>query len=235
MSFCPIKEKIEKYQSQYFSQLKQDVAALVVSNFKKHGFFVEFGACDGVHLSNTLLLETRYEWKGILSEPSIKFNSELARNRSATVDKRAVYSVSGQILNFKETDSQLDLSGLASSLPNDNHVKKRRNGTVYEVETVSLSDLLRDHAAPFEIDFLSIDTEGTEYEIIRNFNFQEYQINFITIEHNYIEDYRNKIQNYLEQNDFTRILTSMSEWDDWYISNKVKDKIYEKDIGNSSY
>lgn len=235
MSLCPIKEKIERYQSQYFSQLKQDVAALVISGFKRNGFFVEFGACDGLHLSNTFLLETQYGWKGILSEPSVKFNRELEKSRSAAVDKRAVYSTSGQILSFKETDTQLDLSGLALSLPNDNHVKKRRNGTVYEVETVSLSDLLKDHAAPFEIDFLSIDTEGTEYEIIKNFNFQEYQINFITIEHNYIEDYRKKIQDYLEQNNFTRILTSMSEWDDWYISNKIKDKIYEKDISNSPY
>lgn len=220
MNLDTIKDKIQNYSYEYYSQLKQDVAALVISNFKNNGFFVEFGACDGLHLSNTLLLEKKYNWKGILAEPSKKYNKELQKNRSVIIDTRAVYSHSGEILSFKETDNQLDLSGLELFFADDNHTKKRKAGTIYEIDTISLMDLLSEHSSPKEIDFLSIDTEGTEFHILENFNFDLYQINFLTVEHNYIDYKREEIRNLMEKNNYTRILKDISQWDDWYVSNK---------------
>lgn len=220
MNLDTIKDKIQNYSYEYYSQLKQDVAALVISNFKNNGFFVEFGACDGLHLSNTLLLEKKYNWKGILAEPSKKYNKELQKNRSVIIDTRAVYSHSGEILSFKETDNQLDLSGLELFFADDNHTKKRKAGTIYEIDTISLMDLLSEHSSPKEIDFLSIDTEGTEFHILENFNFDLYQINFLTVEHNYIDHKREEIRNLMEKNNYTRILKDISQWDDWYVSNK---------------
>ena len=44
---------------------------------KKNGFFVEFGACDGLHFSNTLLLEKSFGWKGILAEPNRAYQKKL--------------------------------------------------------------------------------------------------------------------------------------------------------------
>jgi FkbM family methyltransferase len=225
MNLFYIKEQIQNYEHEFFSQLKQDVAALVFSNYKSNGFFVEFGACDGLHLSNTLLLEKKYNWKGILAEPSKQFNKKLKKNRSSIIDTRAVYSHSGEILKFKETNNQLDLSGLELFFADDNHTKKRKTGTIYNVDTVSLSDLLSEHSSPKQIDFLSIDTEGTELNILKNFNFDLYQINFLTVEHNFISKNREDIREILEKNNFTRILTDISEWDDWYVSNDIKESL----------
>jgi hypothetical protein len=50
------------------------------------------------------------------------------------------------------------------------------------VETITLADLLRYHSAPREIDFLSIDVEGAEYDILSGFPFEEYKFNFIVVE-----------------------------------------------------
>ena len=51
------------------SQINQDIFVLYTLNWKRNGFFVEFGATDGMDLSNTYLLEKDFGWRGILSEP----------------------------------------------------------------------------------------------------------------------------------------------------------------------
>lgn len=52
------------------SQLRQDLFVLTELNFKQNGYFVEFGATNGVDLSNTYLLEKEFNWSGILAEPA---------------------------------------------------------------------------------------------------------------------------------------------------------------------
>ncbi|MEL6721375.1 MAG: hypothetical protein AAFP82_21930 [Bacteroidota bacterium] len=63
------------------AQLKQDLFVLSQLNFKKEGYFVEFGATDGVQLSNTYLLEKSFAWKGILAEPARCWQEQLQQNK----------------------------------------------------------------------------------------------------------------------------------------------------------
>jgi FkbM family methyltransferase len=208
--------EVKNFPGKSHAQLAQDILALVLSNYKKNGFFVEFGACDGYHLSNTLILEKEYAWSGILAEPAKNYHQDLLKNRNCSIDFRAVYNTSKKILNFKETD-QSDLSGIEDHFQIDNHLLKRQAGNNYQVETISLNDLLLEHSSPNIIDYMSIDTEGSEFEILKNFNFDRYKIRFISIEHNFIEESRNKIKDLLEKNNYQRILTKWSQFDDWYV------------------
>ena len=66
-------------------QLLQDLWALWVSRQKKGGYFVEFGAASGVHLSNTWLLEKKMGWSGLLAEPNPVFLGSLRKNRTSTI------------------------------------------------------------------------------------------------------------------------------------------------------
>lgn len=197
------------------AQLKQDLFVLMETNFKKEGFFVEFGATDGVSLSNTFLLEKEFAWKGILAEPGKIWHESLNENRNCFIETDCVWSTSGERLIFKEVPLA-SLSTVEGFGENDNHTKSRSTGKTYEVDSISLNDLLKRYNAPLEIDYLSVDTEGTEYLILDHFNFNKYKIKIITVEHNYTP-IREKIYGLLSEKGYKRIHEEFSQFDDWYI------------------
>lgn len=195
------------------SQLQQDLLALFIAD--KPGFFVEFGATDGVLRSNSFLLESQFGWTGILAEPAKVWHKNLKDNRSCTIDFRCVSGFSDEDRTFVEVDGA-EYSTLAEYVDSDNHGPDRVNAKSYSVRTVSLMDLLECHSAPEFIEYLSIDTEGSELEIITHFNFSKYKFGLITIEHNFSTN-RDQICAILMKNGYQRILENVSQFDDWYI------------------
>ena len=202
------------------SQLLQDVFALSQNSFKQGGFFVEFGSTDGVELSNSYLLEKHFGWTGILAEPAKCWHESLRQNRSAVIDTSCVWSKTGAILEFQEVEfgdgHDPSLSTLRQFVKSDRHKKSRGKSTSYAVETVSLEDLLIRHKAPRRIDYLSIDTEGSEFEILATFDFTAFEVGVISCEHNYTAN-RERIHRLLSANGFVRVLVEFSKFDDWYV------------------
>lgn len=157
------------------AQILQDVVAAEYFNYKKNGYFVEFGGADGKYLSNTYLLEKLLGWSGIIAEPAWGWHQDLQSNRSCKISHDIVSEVSDQIINFEE-DQDLTLSAVSKSVIN-NSVKS------YGVNTTTLKDLLEQFEAPETIDFLSIDVEGHELEVLKSFEELSYKFNFIMCEH----------------------------------------------------
>jgi FkbM family methyltransferase len=214
--------KFNKCSAASRSQLGQDLFVLDKLNFASKGFFVEFGVCDGIMLSNTFMLEKVFNWSGIVCEPSNTYQDALKRNRHCHIESKCVFSESGKNLHFTETKLG-ELSFLNDYRPNDQflsnneYTMERMNGKTYKVKTISLNDLLKKYNCPRIFDYLSIDTEGTEYEIIKNLNFDMFSPKIITIEHNYNEVERSKIYNLLTKHNYSRVLEEVSCWDDWYV------------------
>lgn len=205
------------------SQLGQDLWVLEKTGYKQHGFFVEFGATDGVLLSNTYLLETEFEWKGICAEPNPTFFSDLKQNRNCIVSDACIGPSTGEIVEFVYADA---FGGMLRDADNDMHKSRREayqavHGTV-ELETVSLHDFLLAHDAPKSIDYLSIDTEGSELSILEAFPFEKWDIRLLTIEHNFTEQ-REKIRALLASQGYA---CQEAQWDDWYY--KKADKTFQK-------
>jgi FkbM family methyltransferase len=197
------------------AQIFQDLFVLFMTNEKRGGYFVEFGATNGVTLSNSYLLEKSFGWDGILAEPARCWHAELRTNRNCKVEMNCVWDKSGEQLEFNEVSSQ-ELSTINVFSGSDGRTKERQNGNVYLVETISLNELLEKHGAPHEIDYLSVDTEGSELTILSNFDFSKYKINIITVEHNFTKE-REKIHDLLMVNGYKRVFEKFSNWDDWYI------------------
>lgn len=200
------------------SQIRQDLFALAECGFKKNGFFVEFGATNGIDLSNSYLMESQFSWRGILAEPGKNWHSQLIKNRKATIDYRCVWSKSGESLPFDECINP-ELSTISAFSHLGTQKPSRNTANIYNVDTVSLVDLLVQHKAPKNIDYLSIDTEGSEFEILKNFDFERHSIKVITCEHNNISTNRKNIFDHLTSNGYRRKFEELSMFDDWYVKN----------------
>jgi len=197
------------------SQLRQDLFVLSELDFKRGGYFVEFGATDGVDLSNTHLLEKSYGWSGILAEPARACHTALRANRCCHIETKCVWRESNSVLAFDETEEG-EFSTIDTFRDSDLHKDRRVKRSTYRVETISLLDLLDKHHAPKMIDYLSIDTEGSEYEILSHFDFSKYQFRVITCEHNCTPQ-RAKIYALLASHGYIRKFEELSKYDDWYV------------------
>ena len=209
-------EGIQHWQSQSRSQLGQDLWVLEQLDWKREGFFVEFGATDGVLLSNSWLLEKHFGWRGICAEPNPKFFERLQKNRSCSLSSACVYRSSGEQMRFVLADAYGGIEELARD---DQHAEKRNAyammGNMIEVTTTSLVDMLDQEGAPEVIDYLSIDTEGSELAILEGIDWSHYKFRCITVEHNFTKE-RQAIQKLLKAQGYQR---HEQQWDDWYVKN----------------
>ncbi len=197
------------------SQLAQDVWVLATLGSLRPGYFVEFGATDGIAFSNTLVLERRFGWTGILAEPGRVWHADLAINRSCRIDHDCVWSKSGLELRFNET-AEAEYSTVDAHSSSGGHASRRRFGKPYSVPTVSLMDLLARHGAPDVIDYLSVDTEGSEHEILAAVDFSRVRFRTISCEHNHGEN-RARIHSLLTSHGYVRVHEDLSLFDDWYV------------------
>lgn len=197
------------------SQLGQDLWVLIASSFKKEGTFLEIGAADGKSFSNTYLLEKEFGWKGVIVEPARIWQEDLKVNRNCQIDSRCCASNTGHKVSFLETPSAM-LSTIEKYKNSDTHSHERRKGLIYEVETVSLNDLFSQYFPNGQVDYLSIDTEGNEEEILREFDFSKFSFRFASIENAFDLEKSERIKSLLTKNGYRKVLQEVSEFDDYY-------------------
>ena len=207
-----------------YSQLYQDLFVLFIFEEKKNGVFLEFGATDGINLSNTVLLENKFEWKGLLAEPSTKWHSNLRKNRpNCKIIEECIYTESGKKLNFFTSDIG-ELSTLEEFRQSDltsmpgNTKARNKNGYNHKVLTISLNDVFKQYFDDSPIDYMSVDTEGSELLILEKFDFEKYSPKVVTVEHNYSNN-QEKLDALFRENNYARVFEKYTQFDAWYVLN----------------
>jgi FkbM family methyltransferase len=201
------------------SQLFQDLYVLYKLSGMQNGFFVEFGATDGLNLSNSFLLEKTYGWSGIVAEPFPFWHKKLSQNRECIIEHRCVWFETGKKIDFIATENKPEYATLSLYKNVSAHNATRASDTsskVIEVETISLTDMLASYQAPKNFEYLSIDTEGSEFEILNSLDFSRFKPKIITIEHNFDKIKRNNIYYLLSNQGYIREFENFSKYDDWY-------------------
>lgn len=208
--------RVEHAQGQLF----QDLWALYELGEKRGGYFVEFGATNGITMSNSHMLEHHFGWQGIVAEPNPEYHERLARERGCTISHKCVYSRTGEKMNFLCTEKAM-FSRLEAINPEDhNEEKMRSNASSVEVDTISLNDLLDENGAPSEIDYMSVDTEGSELEILQAFDFGKRLVKLFTIEHNFTP-LRAEIFDLMTSKGYVRRFPEYTRFDDWYVHQSI--------------
>jgi FkbM family methyltransferase len=191
------------------SQIGQDLWVIDTLDFKRNGYFLDLGALDGKTHSNTIMLEQKYGWSGICVEANPYVFPMLSSNRHCmcvnslldnTDDDIKEFHCANELSYVENNNRNMTLEQLKKLL-----ALKNIEYRAVHMRTRTISKILDIYNAPYVIDYISIDIEGMEYDILKTFPFDEYHVNTITVEHNapHIGDeYRLKIRALLEDNDF---------------------------------
>ena len=212
------------------AQIYQDAFAAVVTSPQADKTFLEFGATDGVSLSNSHTLETRLGWRGVLAEPSPQWHKALRENRpDTTILTECIWSRSGEELDFFVSDVGV-LSTLEAYRTSDaeglkaNANKRNESGTTVTVTTISLNDVMEQHFDAKAPSFLSIDTEGSEFDILSVFDFGAYRPIAATVEHNFTSAEKN-LDTLFSEAGYRRVFREITAFDAWYLRNDVFDQV----------
>ena len=165
------------------SQLGADL--WVMSKFPKDykGYFVDVGAADGYAISNTLQLEL-HGWKGIAVDA---FPRNFEKRTNTVVETAVVCAQKDELVNFVVPVNFRDFSGIERNLGKHRDAINKVEKTTVLLKTCLLGDILHKHGAPSIIDYLNLDIEGSEHDVLSTFPFSKFKFRYLTVEHNFEE------------------------------------------------
>lgn len=193
-----------------------DEKLLKYLNYNK-GFFVECGANDGISQSNTLLLEQRLEWTGLLIEPGPKNYLECKKNRPNCINENyALVSfdydkdiIEGNFDNYSHNGLMNSINIYPSYFNEDmifwaNKFRTENESNPVTVNCCPLQILLNKHNIN-KIDFFSLDVEGYEIEVLKGIDFDKIRPKYILIETTTSEYYRSVIDQYMISKNYKQV------------------------------
>jgi FkbM family methyltransferase len=188
----------------YYSQFNQD--AILNEKFflnKRNGTYLDVGAHDGVKGSNSYFFEKEMGWSGICFEPIKECYEKLVSERPNSICiNKCAYSSNGKV-QFNRVEGYAEtLSGIVENY--DERHKNRINSeiatmggeqTVIECDAVTITSVCDEYNI-HHFDFMSLDVEGGEYNVLKGIDFSKIKIDVIVIENNYPDTFDN-INQYL--------------------------------------
>tara|TARA_B100000945_G_C20398665_1_gene606147 strand:+ start:105 stop:830 length:726 start_codon:yes stop_codon:yes gene_type:complete len=184
----------------FFSQEGQDKFLNKIFN-KNKGYYVDIGASDGIKISNSYFFE-KLGWDGIAIEANPKQFKNLISNRKCKCLNICIGKKANKKIFLQIDGPAKNYSGLLDNY-NYQHLRKahlgvyNRGGKInyLEISVLNLNDVVENNI----IDILFIDTEGSEFDILKSIDFNKLKIKSICVE-NFYKDFR--IFELLKKNDY---------------------------------
>jgi len=185
--------------NQSMTELYQDLFVLFCLDQKVKGKFLEF--TKKYDYSNSLLLEKKFDWEGVLVSQDVGLNKTLDKNRPNC-------RIIDNYFCFNESQSEHMLS---YPLVPDLQKKKFINQ-----KTFSVNDIFLKYFDESPIDYMSIDVDGSEMKILEELDFKKFAPTIITVKHHF-SDHEAMLDILLSQNNYLRFFKEHSQFDAWYV------------------
>ncbi len=212
--------RLETNNPKSYASHGQDVfVAEHLPNDSGNRVFVEIGGNDGINLSNTYLLEKEFAWKGVSVEPLPRAYAELEKNRNCITINGAVAEFDGETSFYAIRGGPEMLSGIPDKYDQRHKRRVRKNlkrqkATAEEITVpcFRLDTILKENDID-HIDYLSIDTEGGELDILESIDFNAIPVSLISVENNY---FTNEIEEFMEAHDYRMV--GIAGKDEFYLA-----------------
>ena len=196
-------ERFFFWNEKYTSQAGQD--KIIKKNFfdgKKNGFFIEIGAYDGISGSNCYHFERFLNWDGIAIEPSNIQFEKLKKNRKCKVLNNAISDEVKDVEFIEVTEGLTQMSGINNS-SFERNINTISNNQESKTNSINLKTITFDEIAPKnkDVDYLSIDIEGGEMNLLKSIDFKTNNIKVISVENNIPKE--QNFKNFFEEINFT--------------------------------
>lgn len=174
----------------YNSEHKQDLWLHEnVFRGKTGGTFVEFGAIDGLMHSNSLFFEKHCGWNGVCIEPNPTAFEQLKQNRQCQCFNYAVGNREAFVKFEKYEGGLLGWSGVSEFIEDEHKKRVKKFIPEHLRETIQVQmrplNAILEEAGIWQVDYMSIDTEGSEFAILEAFDFTKFDVKLFDIENNF--------------------------------------------------
>ena len=163
-----------------YSQTGEDLILDFFFERKKSGFFVDIGAYHPKYLSNTYLFYKK-GWRGVNIEPNIERFKRFKNNRPNCINLNIGVGEKEGIMDFYVFDSET-LSTFSKESADNNVKLGHKLMRIEKVKIKPLSKIFEENLSDDKIDFMTIDTEGYDMEVLRSNDWKKYRPNFVVLE-----------------------------------------------------
>lgn len=175
----------------FYGQHGEDIYLKSLFKDTLRGVCIEVGAYDGISMSNTFHFE-KLGWRCLCIEPVESSFINCKKNRADALQ----YCIS----DADKADQELtvfalntNLSAITSLQPDQRLIESHKHLITdvikQTVKVRSLTSILNELNFPTDIDFISVDTENTELDVLKGIDFKKYNIKVFVVENNYNEPF----------------------------------------------
>lgn len=208
----------------WHGQCEQDCIVHALLGEKEGGYFIDLAANDAIVLSNTRALERDHGWNGLCIEPNPAYHAGLLEYRNCTVVGMAVSDAIAEAWFDFTFDAKLGKAAYTGAVFGSVVTSKnssKRPETTRQVWLMPIGPILAAHAAPATIDFMSLDVEGSEFNVMSAFPFERHNITLLLIEKS--KSRPHKLIDLLQDHGYNLLCTTIL--DDLYVHSPSSDKL----------